>query len=255
MTKEFLTAMLLTTAAGLATVIGSILTLFVRAPGVGFMSLTLGFSAGVMVTVSFLELLPYSITAVGFVVGNLAFFVGFLFMFAIDFLIPHDFIGQKDRKSDSAYNSKVLKTGMFVAFGIGIHNFPEGMAVFMGSLKDVHFGMAIAVAIGLHNVAEGIAVAVPIYAATKSKKKAFWWSFFSGIVEPLGAVFAGLVLLPFLSPQLFGWLFAGVAGIMVYISFDELIPLSRSCGGKEHMPIIGIFLGLFFMVLSLFLMN
>jgi len=137
----------------------------------------------------------------------------------------------------------MLKAGVFVAFGIMIHNFPEGIATFVATLKNIRFGLAIAVAIGLHNIAEGLAVSVPIYAATKSRYKAFWWSFLSSLAEPIGAVIAGLLLLPFLNPTVFAW------------AFDELMPLSRSCGGSEHIPIVGVLCGMLLMIFSLWLLQ
>lgn len=256
MENNFLLAILFTIIAGFATTIGGCIVLFLkRTPSPSFMSLTLGFSAGVMIIISFQELLHNAINSLGFVPANFAFLVGFGLMFLIDYLVPHEFIGQIDRKENKAYDPKVLKTGLFVAVGIAIHNFPEGMAVFVGTLKDVKFGLAIAVAIGIHNIAEGIAVSVPVFAATKSFKKAFWWSFLSGIAEPIGAVVAGIILYPFLTPVVLGWSFAAVAGIMIYISFDELMPLSRSCGGTEHVPIVGVLLGMITMIFSLWLLR
>ena len=150
-------------------------------------------------------------------------------------------------------HNRLMKTGLFVALGIGIHNFPEGMATFAGALEDTSLGIAIAAAIAIHNIPEGLAVAAPIYAATGSRKKAFWWSFFSGVAEPVGAGLAAVVLLPFLNDVVLGYVLAAVAGIMVFISLDELIPVARSFG-KEHLSIAGVVVGMVVMALSLWML-
>ncbi|MBN1349630.1 zinc transporter ZupT [candidate division KSB1 bacterium] len=246
-------ALLLSAAAGLSTTIGSVLGLAVRKPGRRFMGFTLGFSAGVMVLVSFLELLQESIRTLGFVSANVGFFSGMICYFFIDFLIPHDYIGQHDHKGDQLGDS-LMRTGLLVALGIGIHNFPEGMATFVGALEDVNVGIAIAIAIAIHNIPEGLAVSAPIYAATGSRKKAFFWSFLSGLSEPVGAGFAALILAPFLTPAVLGCVLAAVSGIMVSISVDELIPVAKSYG-DEHMPIIGVITGMAVMSTSLWLLK
>lgn len=246
-----LIALGLTAFAGLSTTIGSLLGLIVKDPGPRFMSLTLGFSAGAMILISFVELLNAGIDSIGFLWAHVAFFAGITGMFLVDVLIPHEYIGQVDRKK-KAQEDKLLKTGVFVAIGIGIHNFPEGMATFAGTLEDVGLGVAIAIAIAVHNIPEGLAISVPVYAATKSRKKAFWWSFLSGVAEPVGAGIAALFLMPILTHALLGWVLSIVAGIMVYISFDELVPLSQSYG-REHLPIVGLIIGMAVMAFTLWL--
>jgi ZIP family zinc transporter len=245
-------ALILTTLAGLSTTLGSLLGLVVRKPGPRFMSATLGFSAGVMVMVSFVELLQGSIESIGFAYAHLGFFSGIIIIFLIDFFLPHQWAGHQDLSEDKK-ESKLLRMGVLVALGIGIHNFPEGMATFAGTLKDTSLGIAIAVAIAIHNIPEGLAVSAPVYAATKSRGKAFLWSFLSGLAEPVGAGIAALFLLPFLSPTLLGWLLAFVAGIMVFIAFDELVPTSRSYG-QEHAAILGVIFGMAIMSLSLWML-
>jgi ZIP family zinc transporter len=258
MTSEVGFALLLSTLAGLSTTVGSLLALFVRKPGSRLMTLTLGFSGGVMILVSFVELLPAGIDALGFGLANLAFFGGMVAMFLIDELIPHDYMGehhhtQTENGQDAALKSRLLKTGLFVALGVGIHNFPEGMASFATALSDPQLGIAIAIAIAIHNIPEGLAVSAPIYAATGSRSKAFWWSFFSGVAEPIGALLAAVVLLPFLNDAILGVLLSVVAGIMVFISIDELLPVSRAYG-EEHLSIVGIFAGMVVMSLSLWML-
>jgi len=249
-------ALLLSTLAGLSTTLGSLLGIFVRKPGPRFLSLTLGFSGGVMILVSFAELLPGGVEAVGFGPAYLAFFGGIVVMFLIDSLIPHDYMAEHHRTGtpEEAHNSQLLKTGLFVALGIGIHNFPEGMASFAGALEDPSLGIAIAIAIALHNIPEGLAVSAPVYAATGSRSKAFWWSFLSGIAEPIGAGLAALVLMPFLNEATLGYVLASVAGIMVFISLDELVPVARSFG-EEHLSIVGVVAGMAVMTVSLWMLQ
>jgi len=267
-------ALLLSALAGLSTTIGSLLALFVRKPGPRLMTLTLGFSGGVMILVSFVELLPSGIEAIGFAPANLIFFAGMAVMFLIDELIPHDYMaehhhtgaeheqdaalrqpfdGAQDKAQDAALQGRLLKAGLFVALGLGIHNFPEGMASFATALSDPQLGVAIAAAIAIHNIPEGLAVSAPVYAATGSRSKAFWWSFLSGVAEPAGALMAAAVLMPFLSEAMLGGLLSAVAGIMVFISIDELLPISRAYE-EEHLSIIGIVMGMAVMSFSLWML-
>ena len=246
-------ALLLTAGAGLATTIGSFIGLAVKKPGARFMGFTLGFSAGVMILVSFVELLQNSIEDIGFLQANIAFFLGMGSIFIIDALVPHEYIGQHDHHGDKS-KGDLLRIGLLVAFGIAIHNFPEGMATFAGTLKDTRLGVAIAVAIAIHNIPEGLAVSAPIYAATKSRSKAFLWSFLSGMSELAGAILAAVVLLPFLNEVVLGWLLAIVGGIMVSLAVDELVPAAKSYG-SEHTPILGTIAGMIIMSLSLWLLK
>ncbi|MEE9613961.1 MAG: zinc transporter ZupT [Thermodesulfobacteriota bacterium] len=252
----FLMAMALTTLAGLSTTVGSLIGIFYKEPGPRYMAFTLGFSAGVMVLVSFVELLQQAILSVGFAQAHLAFFIGMFAMLLIDFLLPHSYILETHHGSvghggaGKAKTGRLQKASLMVAVGVGIHNFPEGMVTFAGTLKDVNIGIALAFAVAIHNIPEGIAVSVPIYASTGSRKKAFWWSFLSGASEPVGALLAGIVLMPFLSEALLGWMFAMVAGFMVFISFDELLPIAQSYG-EAHVAIVGVMVGMMVMALSL----
>jgi ZIP family zinc transporter len=143
------------------------------------------------------------------------------------------------------YRASVKKT---------VHNFPEGMVTFAGALKDFRLGIAIALAIAIHNIPEGLAVSAPIYSATGSRKKAFLWSFLSGVSEPLGAGLAALILMPILTETVLGWMLAFVAGIMVAISVDELIPVAKSFD-TEHMPIAGVISGMAIMAVSLWMLR
>jgi ZIP family zinc transporter len=197
---------------------------------------------------------------VGFLRAHIAFFTGMAVYFLIDLLIPHEYLGQHDHgigKYDLAGGKApeaLERTGVLVALGLSIHNFPEGMATFIGGMEDIHLGLAIAVAIAIHNIPEGLAISAPIYAATGSRKRAFLWSFFSGVIEIIGACLAAIVLMPFLSEALIGIVLAAVGGIMVAISIDELVPAAKAFG-SEHMPIVGVMVGMAVMVISLWILK
>lgn len=224
-----------------------------------FLSPALGFSAGVMIYISFVEMLPDTIEKVGEGMAIVAFFTGVLIFALIDFMIPKDYNPhnffrvnnpKKEVGTETIGNSSLMRTGLFTAMAIGIHNFPEGIATFATALSDLNLGIVIAIAIALHNIPEGLSVSVPIYYATGSKKTAFKYSFLSGVAEPVGALIALLVLMPFMSDFLLAMLLAFVAGIMVYISIDEIIPTAHSYG-KSHVVILGFILGMFVMAVSL----
>jgi len=262
MQGDFATAILLTTLAGLSTSVGSALAFVVKRPGPRFMAATLGFAAGVMVLVSFAELLPRALDTLGDTRGYAVFFGGMLVMWLIDILVPHDYLAEhyegRRRRGDGGANTgnnseqkaRLRRTGLLVALGLGIHNFPEGMATLGAALKDTRLGLAVAVAIAIHNVPEGLAVAVPIWAATGSRRKAFFWSFLSGLAEPAGAVVAYVAFGAFLSPAFLAGMLGVVAGSMVYISLDELVPSSREYG-HEHLSIVGVGAGMAVMAASL----
>ncbi|MDL2315134.1 zinc transporter ZupT [Bacteroidales bacterium OttesenSCG-928-C19] len=261
--NHFFFALALTLFAGLGTGVGSMLAFFTKKTNTKFLSSALGFSAGVMIYVSFVELFPQAKDLM--VEENIkhaelytviAFFVGILLIFLIDMLIPnaenpHEVHLVEDLKSP---NHKGLKrVGIMMALAIGIHNFPEGMATFMSAYTSPDLGIAIAVAIAIHNIPEGIAVSVPIFYSTGDRKKAFRYSFLSGMAEPVGGIIGFLVLQPFLTPMTLGFLLAGVAGIMVYISVDELLPSAEKYGNHHH-SIIGFVLGMVVMAVSLLLL-
>lgn len=265
--ENVLIAFGLTLFAGLATGIGSGLAFFARRTNTKFLSLALGFSAGVMLYVSFIEIFFKAkdalVAAFGPVKGSwitvTAFFGGVLLIGIIDKLVPsienpHEVrnIEEMSEKKPDAREQKLLRMGMFTALAIAIHNFPEGLATFAAALSDPALGLSIAVAIAIHNIPEGISVSVPIYYATGSKRKAFCYSFFSGIAEPIGAVIGYAILLNFFNDSVFGILFAGVAGIMVFISLDELLPSAQKYG-EHHLSIYGLILGMAVMALSLLL--
>ena len=255
----------LTLFAGLSTGIGSALAFFTKSTNTRFLSLSLGFSAGVMVYVSFVEILQKAKEALipGF--GEklaswytvLAFFAGILLIAIIDRLIPshenpHEIRRVEDVFSNGKKDPKLVRMGLFTALAIAIHNFPEGIATFMAGLSDPSIAIPIAVAIAIHNIPEGIAVSVPISYGTGSKKRGFYLSFLSGLAEPVGALMAYFILMPYLNDTLFGLIFAGVAGIMVFISVDELLPTAREYGLHHH-AVYGFLAGMAIMAVSLLL--
>jgi len=246
-------ALLFSLIAGLSTGLGSLFSFFIKDLKQAHLSLFMGFSAGVMVQISFVELLFSSIADSGFLYANLCFFMGALTIAAIDLLIPHEY--KEERLSEDERNhNKLARTGLLVSLGIAIHNFPEGLVTLFGTMKDPSLGFMLLLAISLHNIPEGISVAFPIYYATKNRKKAFTWSFMSGIAEPVGALVGYTLLYPFITPYILSITLAFVAGIMVFISLDELLPVSLKYG-KEHLCIASLFLGMIMMTLILFLLK
>lgn len=262
--NNILFAFLLTLGAGLSTGIGSFIAFFSKRTNIKFLSTTLGFSAGVMIYVSFVEIFPKAQESLisfageknGTIFTVLSFFGGMLLIALIDKLIPsyenpHEIKNVEDINDKTLQKNRNLhRMGVFSALAIAIHNFPEGLATFMSAIDNPTLGISIAIAIALHNIPEGIAISVPIYFSTGSKKKALIYSFLSGISEPLGALIGYLVLLPFMNNLIFGIIFAGVAGIMVFISLDELLPAAENYG-EHHSAIYGLISGMIVMATSL----
>jgi ZIP family zinc transporter len=255
--KNIIPALILTAIAGLSTGIGSAIAYFIRKPKIIYLSFSLGLSAGVMIYVSFMELLPRAIETVTQIWGIAAFFIGIAFIGLIDMLIPeaenpHGYKGLNDT-TPARVDESLMRTALFTALAIGIHNFPEGLATFGTTLSDVKLGVFIAIAIAIHNIPEGISVSMPIFYATGNKNKAFFYSFLSGIAEPVGAGLGFLILLPFLSQHLLASLLAFIAGIMVYVSLDSLLPMAHRYG-HGHTVILGIVLGMLIMAVSLLML-
>ncbi len=266
METNILFPLLLTLFAGLATGIGSLIAFFAKHTNKRFLSFSLGLSAGVMIYVSFVEIFAQAQEILtkemglksGMSVTVLCFFLGMLLIGIIDRLVPsfenpHEVKSVESMDAPPPKNAKLMRMGVMTALAIGIHNFPEGIATFTAAVSDPTLGIAIAVAIAIHNIPEGIAVSVPIYFATGDKKKAFRLSLLSGLAEPVGALLAYLVLMPFMTPVLMGCVFAAVAGIMIFISLDELLPAAREYG-EHHISIYGLIAGMVIMAVSLILL-
>jgi len=251
--ENLFAAFLLTTIAGLSTGIGSIISYFIKKPKMSYLCFSLGLSAGIMLYVSFVELIPDAFEVVGELWGIYAFFAGMIIIGIIDLLIPdfenpHHFKQLHD--NSKKIDIRLMRVGVLTALAIAIHNFPEGLAIFGSALVSLELGILIAFAIAIHNIPEGISVSIPIFYATGDKKKAFLYSFLSGFSEPIGAVFGFLLLLPFLSDWVLSFLLAFVAGVMVYISADELLPAAHEYG-HGHCVILGLIFGMFIMAISL----
>lgn len=266
METNILFPLALTLFAGLSTGIGSLIAFFAKKTNKKFLSYSLGFSAGVMIYISFVELFAQSQSILMQQYGEkmgmswtvVFFFIGILFIGIIDRLVPsvenpHEVRSIESMKYKPKTNAKLMRVGVMTALVIGIHNFPEGIATFISAMENPKLGIAIAVAVAIHNIPEGIAVSIPIYQATGDKRKAFRLSFLSGLAEPIGAILAYLVLMPFLSQVLLGFVFALVAGIMVFISLDELLPAAREYG-EHHISIYGLISGMAIMAVSLILL-
>lgn len=271
--ENVLQAFLLTLFAGLATGIGSLLAFTSKPTNKKFLAVALGFSAGVMIYVSMIEIFVKARESLvgtfgetrGYLYTTLAFFFGMFLIALIDKFVPefenpHEAhtVAELEKCPDKKVPGKepsaayLHRMGILSALAIGIHNFPEGLATFVAALKDPTLGVSIAVAIAIHNVPEGIAVSVPIYHSTGSRRKAFMYSFLSGISEPIGAMVGYFLLMPFFSDTLFGLIFAGVAGIMVFISLDQLLPAAEKFG-EHHLCTYGVVSGMIVMAISLVL--
>lgn len=256
--QNALPALGLTVLAGLCTGIGSAIAYFIRKPKLTYLSFLLGMSAGVMIYVSFMELLPTALKLVGRIPGLAAFFVGIGVVGLIDMLVPevenpHHYEIFEISAEKPQVNKALMRVGIITAAAIGIHNIPEGLAAFTSALSDIRLGVFIAFAIAIHNIPEGIAVSIPIYYATGSKKKAFFYSFLSGLAEPAAAIIGYFVLMPFLTEKVLAFMLAFVAGIMVYISLDELLPAAHHYG-QSHLVIVGVILGMLIMAISLLML-
>lgn len=261
--------LILTTLAGLATGIGGFVTFFMKKTDTKLLTYALGFSGGVMIYISMVELLGLAqdslIEIHGKQIGGLATIAAFFGGIGIAALIdkcvpedenPHEFKEPEDiRRLQASGNTlpatgKIRRSGILFALAIGIHNFPEGIATFAAGISSLELGASIALAVAVHNIPEGMVVAVPLYYGTGSRKKAVFYSFLSGLAEPVGAVLAMLLIFPFLTPTVLAVLFGAVAGIMVFISFDELLPMAEKWG-HHHLSIYGIISGMFVMAFVL----
>lgn len=254
----------LTLVAGLSTGIGSLIAFFAKKTNTKFLSISLGFSAGVMIYVSMVEIFSKASKMLSDVNGEkkgvlfaiIAFFTGMFLIGLIDKLIPSEKNPHEvkfvESENEEIKKNKLKRMGVLTALAVAIHNFPEGLATFVAALQEPRVAIPIVAAIAIHNIPEGIAVSVPIYYATGSKKKAFLYSFASGLSEPIGALIGYLILMPFMNDTINGILYAAVAGIMVFISIDELLPSAREYG-EHHLSIYGMIAGMIIMAMSLWL--
>lgn len=266
-TDKVLMAFGLTLLAGLSTTIGGVISVYSRKSSDKFLSGALGFSAGVMIYVSLIDIFAKARESLesaygankGFLITTIAFFAGIGLIALIDKFVPsaenpHEVPNMDEMEKCKVNEQCLLRMGMFSAVAIAIHNFPEGLATFAGAIKDPALGISITIAIAIHNIPEGIAISVPVYYATKSKKKAVGYSFLSGLSEPLGAMVGYFILRNLFNEATFGVVFAAVAGIMIYISLDELLPTAEKYG-EHHIAMYGLISGMAVMALSLLLFS
>ncbi len=262
MPENYGIALLITFLAGLATAIGAGIAFVVKKDNMKALSIGLGFSAGVMIFLSFMDILPKADEMLSVMfphkhqwVVYVSFIIGLLIAILIDFFLP-DHVDEEEMlhpDMPAKHNSMIKHAGLLTAIAICVHNFPEGMATFMTSTQDLTLGISVGLAIAIHNIPEGIAVALPVYQATGKRRYAMLYAALSGISEPIGAII-GMFLLNLFMPQIMvGASMAAVAGIMIYISFDTLLPLAKEYG-SWHLSMIGIVSGMLFIWTSLLLL-
>lgn len=261
-TANLLIAFAVTTAAGLATGFGSLLVFASKAPNARLLAFGLAFAGGAMVFVSLSEILNKSVFAftatygvrLGFTYGTFAFLAGVMLIVLIDRLVPnpHERLEADDpffREHNTAY---IKRVGLLTAVAITAHNFPEGLATFFATLENPGVGLPLAFAIAIHNIPEGIAIAVPVYYATSNKTYAFVACLLSGLAEPVGAIIGYVLLRPYLSDAVFGSVFGIIAGVMVFLALDELLPAAKRYA-KGHETVYGLVSGMGVLAVSLVL--
>lgn len=279
MEKSFLIALIFSTLAGLSTVLGGLVTFFIKKNSLKFLSFGLGLSAGVMIFISLVDLYPEAKEQIVAQMGNnlawltvLFFALGMLVAILIDYFVPDHIqenmfnkqIGANEQNIDSTNCEenenavisigKIKKAGIITTVIVAVHNFPEGLATFFTTTQNATLGLGIVIAIAIHNIPEGMAISIPVYQATHSKRKAFWYSFLSGMAEPVGGVIGFFLVKAFFPDICLGVLFSFVAGIMTYISIDTLLPLSKDYD-TGHYSISGVSLGLILMGITLIFLD
>lgn len=260
MNSNTIFALTLSFLAGISTIIGAIMVFFSNSKNDKVITFALGFSAGVMICVSFTDLFPSAQKMIvscyghisGLIITMFYMLCGMIFALLIDKFIPKE--NNVTYPSGKGSHYSLFRVGVVTMIAITLHNFPEGIATFISGYQDTTLGISITIAIAMHNIPEGIAVAMPIYYSTGSKANAFKYALLSGLSEPFGALMAFLVLKPFINEFLLGLIFAFVMGIMLYISFEELIPSSRKYGYTD-LSLFSIFLGILTMPFSHILMG
>lgn len=258
----------LSLVGGLSTSLGALFVVLSEAPNLKMLGLLQGFAAGLMLSISFLDLAHNSINSIGFLKGNLWFFAGVIFFAIIANFIPEPTLApNSDAKSKKQTNGtengkdlmkkhrrQVLYSGIVTAIGISLHNFPEGMAVFLGSMKGLRVGVNLALAIALHNIPEGVAVALPVYFATQSKWQAFKLASLSGLAEPLGVILVAYLFPTSLNPEILEGLLGAVGGVMAFLTLHEMLPLAFDYAGQKQ-AVKAVFLGMAFMSASLYFLE
>ncbi|PIA50253.1 hypothetical protein AQUCO_01300772v1 [Aquilegia coerulea] len=266
MDSQVMVALALSMVGGLSTSLGALFVILNDAPNLKMLGLLQGFAAGLMLSISFLDLAHNAMNSIGFLKGNLWFFAGVIFFGIIASFIPEPTLApsvdvkSKKKKDDGGkdqlkkHRRQVLFSGIITAIGISLHNFPEGMAVFLGSMKGLRVGLNLALAIALHNIPEGVAVALPVYFATQSKWQAFKLATLSGFAEPLGVVIVAYLFPSSLNPEILEGLLAAVGGVMAFLTLHEMLPLAFDYAGQKQ-AVKAVFLGMAFMSASLYFLE
>ncbi|KAM7502577.1 hypothetical protein LguiB_001481 [Lonicera macranthoides] len=267
MGSQVLVALALSLVGGLSTSLGALFVILNETPNLKMLGLLQGFAAGLMLSISFFDLAHNAINSIGFLKGNLWFFAGVIFFAFVANFIPEPTLGPvsdtKSKKQDGDEGGKdmmkkhrrqVLFSGIVTAIGISLHNFPEGMAVFLGSMKGLRVGLNLALAIALHNIPEGVAVALPVYFATQSKWQAFKLATLSGLAEPLGVVIVAYLFPSSLNPEILEGLLGSVGGVMAFLTLHEMLPLAFDYAGQKQ-AVKAVFLGMAFMSASLYFLE
>ncbi|ONK70087.1 uncharacterized protein A4U43_C05F30100 [Asparagus officinalis] len=267
MDSQILVALGLSLVGGLSTSIGALFVVLNRAPNLKSLGLLQGFAAGLMLSISFLDLAHNAMNSIGFLKGNIWFYAGVIsFAIIVNFipepsLVPVSDVDEKRKDDDGSgkdpmkkHRRQVLFSGIITAVGISLHNFPEGMAVFLGSVKGLRVGINLALAIALHNIPEGVAVALPVYFATQSKWQAFKLATLSGFAEPLGVIIVAYLFPSSLSPEILEGLLGSVGGVMAFLTLHEMLPLAFDYAGQKQ-AVKAVFFGMAFMSASLYFLE
>ncbi|GMI74264.1 zinc transporter 29 [Hibiscus trionum] len=267
MDSQVMVALALSLVGGLSTSLGALFVILNQAPNLKMLGLLQGFAAGLMLSISFLDLAHNAMNSIGFLKGNLWFFAGVIFFAVVANFIPEPTLPQssevkgKKKSGDKGgkdmmkkHRRQVFFSGIVTAIGISLHNFPEGMAVFLGSMKGLRVGLNLALAIALHNIPEGVAVALPVYFATQSKWQAFKLATLSGLAEPLGVVIVAYLFPSSLSPEILEGLLGSVGGVMAFLTLHEMLPLAFDYAGQKQ-AVKAVFFGMAFMSASLYFLE
>ncbi|XAR60405.1 hypothetical protein NMG60_11033766 [Bertholletia excelsa] len=266
MDSQVLVALALSLVGGLSTSLGALIVILNQAPNLKMLGLLQGFAAGLMLSISFLDLAHNAINSIGFLKGNLWFFAGVIFFAIVANFIPEPTLApisdgnSKKKNGDGGkdiakkHRRQVLFSGIITAIGISLHNFPEGMAIFLGSIKGLRVGVNMAIAIALHNIPEGVAVALPLYFATESKWQAFKLATLSGLAEPLGVILVAYLFPSSISPEVLEGLLGSVGGVMAFLTLHEMLPLAFDYAGQKQ-AVKAVFFGMAFMSASLYFLE
>ena len=264
--NPMLLALLISLLAGLATSVGGLIAVREAIPRRSSLAVALAFAAGAMVLISLIQIVPLGIEYLqasgadgrsAQTVVWVSFFAGIGVVLAIDRVLPsslnpNEMEGAEDdiTEYNTAVTRRIMRSGLLTALVLALHNLPEGMATFLTTYQDPRVGLTLAVAITIHNVPEGIAVAAPVYAATGSKRRALWWATASGMAEPFGGLLAAALVRWVLPDQFFGVFYGVVAGLMIFLALDELLPGSWRYQTDKHQTVNGILIGMAVMALS-----